>query len=268
MNNKVIAITLFRRPRYAKLLLDSLTHAYGIEDYTVLISCDYTDYYQLTCKECINLANAFSAAKDKQVIVHDPRLGPGDNHMFVMNEAFKLSDYVVALEEDHAVSPDALRFFEFCGETLKDDPKVFSVCGYNRYTDPVYHQRIYQEHPYSLEFFPGRFCWWGMGLWKDRWEPNIGDGSEYRQYKHLGGLDWWFTSHLQLGQGLYRPILPRVQCTGGEDAVHTPNDQWHKEWEYNAFGAWDFDMPDPDPSVWCELVDSTIMKQFQEVPHG
>jgi hypothetical protein len=163
-----------------------------------------------------------------------------------METAFRRSDYVVHLEEDTAISKDALRFFEFCGEAFKDDPKVVSVCAYHRYTDPARHQQVYIEQPYSMEFCLGAFCFWGMGIWKNRWEATM--GGYYPEYP--SGLDFWITQHLQPGQGCYRAVLARTQCTGGEDAVHTPSEAWHKEHEFNALGAWDFDMPDPDPSVW------------------
>lgn len=186
MTNKVIAITLYRRPKYTQLLLDSLASAYGIEDYHIIFSCDYSPQYNDACMQCKDLAEGFNAGKSKQVIQHTHNLTAPFNVKFAMEEAFKLSDYVVYLEEDVAVAKDALRYFEFCGKAFKDNPKVVSVCAYNRYTDPEYHQRIYTEHPYSLEFFPGKFCFWGLGMWKDRWDsmmagyyPNYPSGLDF-----------------------------------------------------------------------------------------
>jgi len=253
--NKVLVITLYRRPKYTQMLFDALQRCYGIEDYTVFISCDYNEEFHDGCIESQAIAHRFAQSREEgktHIYVNNPRLGVDLNKLFILPKAFQETDYLVFLEDDTIPAPDALRYFEW-GRQFKDDQSIVAVCGYDRYHDMDYHQLVLREQPYTVVKKDKTFSSWGWAMWRDRYERIYGmDGMKYiPNVDHPNGrFDWFLFWQFQEGEGCLFPRLPRVQSVGGEMGEHTPNPEWHRENEYNPLGAWSQDMPDIGPEVW------------------
>lgn len=248
---KVIAVTLYRRPGYTRQLLEALAACYGIADYRLLISCDYDKAHRDACDEVVGLARDFKACQT-QVFVNDPRYGIDVNKLFILPKAFGLSDYVIFLEDDTIPSTDALRYFEWGGRRFAEEKHVISVAGYNRYTEIAVHQRVLAEQPYEVHC-GGGFCPWGWAMWKDRYERIMGDGTEYAKRwgpEVNGRFDCWFCNMMHEPEVSTYPVLPRIQSVGGEQGEHTPSPEWHQAHEYNPYGAWSQPMPDVTDDPW------------------
>lgn len=261
---KVIAITLYRRPEYTQKLFDALTQCYGIEDYEVFISCDYNLDYLEDCRKCQDIAKEFAENRDAptNIWVHEPRLGIDLNKLFILPKAFEVSDYVIFLEDDTIPSRDALRYFEW-GRQFQNDQSVVAICGYERYHDIPYHNLVLQYQPYAVIRKPKTFSSWGWALWKDRYERIYDmDGQRYKEgtgAEANGRFDWWLSWEFREGDVCIFPRLPRIQSIGGVNGEHTPNAQWHLENEYNPLGAWSQEMPDEClwtlvPASWDEAM--------------
>jgi len=70
---------------------------------------------------------------------------------------------LIWLEEDIVIAPGFLRFMNTSLEVYRDNPRVFSICGYR---PPI-------ELPDSFEgdaFVLPRFSAWGFGTWEDRFD--------------------------------------------------------------------------------------------------
>jgi hypothetical protein len=250
---KVLVTTQYRRPKYSQRFFEALAQCYGIEDYTLLISCDYNEQYAADCDTVIGMSREFKAC-ETQVHINNPRLGIDVNKLFIIPKAYEMTDYMIFLEDDTIPSKDALRYFEWAAVRFAREPRIISVCGYNRYTEIATHNQVLQSQPYEVHM-GGGFCPWGWAMWKDRYERKMGDGSAYAERwgeEVNGRFDWWFYHGMDaaLKEGSIYPVLPRVQSIGGENAEHTPSPEWHQENEYNPYGAWSQDMPDPAFDVW------------------
>lgn len=258
MDSKVIAITLYRRPVYTAQLFSALRDCYGIEDYTVVISCDAANEHEAACNEVYRQALKFAEGNDKiSVYHHNPRLGVDLNKLWLFPKAFKHGEYVVFLEDDTIPAPDALRFFESMDMKYREDESVVSISGYNRYLEQATHDRVLLEESYVLDQ-GGQFCPWGFGIWRDRYEQIVGmDGAKYLEatgaqanglFDH--NMCRWMRENP--GHRTIYPVLPRIQSIGGEMGEHTPSAAWHQENEYNPFGSWSQPMGDYEahPNAW------------------
>lgn len=157
---KLISMTMFRRPEYAKRVLEALSKCDGIEDYTLVISIDGSpmhpgirDLCRLFRESCI---------VDKIIILPaNQQLGCNRNTKRVLNIGFGIADYVIHVEDDVVLAPDALRYFEWAKQ-FGSDKSVFTVgawChGNNKgIKDP---ELVGRQHFFTC---------WGWATWKDRW---------------------------------------------------------------------------------------------------
>lgn len=255
--SKVIATTHYRRPQYSKLFFDALSRCYGIEDYTVLISCDYEHEHDAKCMQVAQLANHFLKSNKGEIFINCPRHGIDLNKLFIMPKAYELNDYVIFLEDDTIPSMDCLRYFERT-EQLADKASIAAILGYNRYTEFKVHQQVLEKESYAIQTHDW-FTPWGWATWKDRYEEIVGmDGSVYKERVQLtwkgeenGRHDWHWNNYIKNNElKVLYPVLPRVQSIGAEEAEHTPSAQWHSENEYNPYGAWSQKMPEPKLEDW------------------
>lgn len=257
MTKQVIATTHYRRPQYSKCFFEALSQCYGIEDYTILISCDYSQEHEEACLEVKKLAAEFLLRHKGLIYINSPRLGVDLNKLFIMPKAFELSNYVIFLEDDTIPSMDCLRYFE-CTEQLADIMSIAAILGYNRYTEIETHQQVLEKEAYAIQTHDW-FTPWGWATWKDRYEEIVGmDGSVYKDHVQLtwtgeenGRHDWHWNTYIRNNDlKVLCPVLPRVQSIGAEEGEHTLSAQWHSENEYNPYGAWSQEMPEPKKEDW------------------
>jgi hypothetical protein len=262
--DKVLVITLYRRPEYTQMLFEALRNCYGIEDYMVLISCDYNTEPDIIedCRLVQDIAKEFAESREAptHIWVNNPRHGIDLNKMFVIPKAYEISDYMVFLEDDTIpAAEDTLRFFEWVDLTFKDDPNFISASGYNRYLEAETHEFNMRERRYAVDKGTG-FCPWGWSMHKDRYERFMGDGKAYAERWGVevnGRFDWWFTEMIKTHPGCYSiyPVVPRVNHVGGVNAEHTPSPEWLMQNEYAPYGAWTQECPDPNPVIWHPVFD-------------
>jgi hypothetical protein len=261
---KVIAITLYRRPKYTQILFDALNRCYGIEDYTIFISCDYAPEHHDACSEVQAMAHRFSNAREEcktHIYYNNPRKGIDLNKLFILPKAYEMSDYVIFLEDDTIPAPDALRYFEWCRQ-FGNDPSCVAVCGYERYHPMDYHEKVLTRQPYAVLKKFKSFSSWGWAMWRDRYERLYGmDGMNYipKVDSPNGRFDWHISWTYREGDYCLFSRMPRIQSIGGEMGEHTPNAAWHKENEFNPLGSWSQYMPD-DTESW-NLVDDVPSRE-------
>ncbi len=255
-----IAITLFRREKYTKQVLDALLKCYGIEDIPVYLSQDWASQHQVECEAVKALALDFQTRhKGKsQYFVNDPRLGIDLNKLSVVPKAFAGgADFVILVEDDTIMSRDWLQYFIAMGEKYRDDATVLSVTGYNRITDEAVYVQIRAAETYTVHKRRD-FCPWTWGMWKDRWDKFYSnDGEQYKRETGGGNgkFDAW--ANLRAMQCVY-PALPRANHIGGDNAEHTPNMQWLMDHEFSPFGAFNEEMPSAQDVTWVEKTGTEI----------
>lgn len=154
---KVITLAAWRRPDYTKQVLDSIRRAHGVEDYALLIGVDGKGH-----EDVVKLVRSVDFVPS-QVLINNQHVGCNLNTKYILMYAFQHFDYVIHLEDDTPIAPDALRYFEWASQ-FTSDPTVFVVSAWGVLprgkAQPNDHQRIVKT---------GLFSCWGWATWKDRW---------------------------------------------------------------------------------------------------
>jgi hypothetical protein len=154
-----ITMTAWKRPDYLRRALASLAVCAG--DTPGLISVDESESGLLNETVCV------ARSCSRFALWMHRRYGCNQNTRDTIDFGFETydADFVVHVEEDVLLAPDALDFFTWAAERFRDDPAVFSATGYTRppsnpdqAVDPSRVLRRSWFHP------------WGFGLWRDRWE--------------------------------------------------------------------------------------------------
>ena len=246
----VIAVTLFNRPSYTRILFNALSKCYGVSDVPVVISQDWNNECEAQCVEVRDIANAFltSHSGGGEYFCNNPKLGIDLNKLFVIPKAFERGDAVIFLEDDMgSLSQDTLNYFIAMGNKFKDDLSVASISGYNRLSASQWAQR--RGEVYGVERCKG-FVPWGFLVWRDRWDKMFADNAE-RYLRETGTQANGLFDHNWHEQGYdyIRPVIGRTNHVGGENATHTPSAEWLREHEFCPFGAWSLDVPN-DSTAW------------------
>jgi hypothetical protein len=220
---KVIVMTAWRRPKYLARVLEALRRCVGIEEYTVIICAEPGN------AEVETLVRGAWVGKTTIPVLNTERLGCARNTYEAFRRGFETGDYVILVQEDDELAPDALSFFEWAGERYAGCPKVMSVSGYNFTKD-------WQDWSVGLYAREARVREWTSSLtlatWRDRWE----------WLKERWGFDVGWGPRIcglmkETGKGEVHPVISRVQNIGAEDGTHTESAAWHMRAVHNAFWA-------------------------------
>jgi hypothetical protein len=219
---KVITITAYRRLEYTRQVVEALSRCAGIDDYLVLFHLE-PGYPEIT-----ELASSAPLA-NKRIVLNETRLGCTANTYEALDHGFRIADFVVHIEDDCVPSRDCLRYFEWARHAYRDDPAVFTVTSYSRGIPPP--EKYFAVHRDSW-FIP-----WGMGTWSDRW-------TEMRDRWGFGEEKSWdlCVNDMRGGRVQIQPHLARTQNIGAESGTYCRSPEWHRENQFNEFGAWSLDL--------------------------
>lgn len=221
---KTITISLYNRPNYTKILLDSLNQCFGIEDYKILITCEPGD------RDVIELASSFRP-EQTSLEVNKVRLGCNSNIFKSIARGFEFSDYNIHFEDDTIPGKDCLKYFEWANVKYKDDTGVFTVSGYVNSNNKTEHYREKSTDNSSV----CRRQWftpWGWATWRDRFREMV------RVWDFSGrNGSWDCTVNNIVRKDRYEvfPAIPRTQNIGAENATHVPNAEWHRAHHLNEY---------------------------------
>lgn len=155
----IVVVTLYRRYRYSRRVLEHLAACDGVERFDVLVHVDPG------FPAVEDLARTFPLPR-KEVVVNPHRLGCNGNVYAALAHGFQRDEYVVAVEDDVVPARDALRFFEWVDQPrYRDDPACFGGCAYHRELPPT-------PAEYNQVVRHGWFTPWGWSTWR-RWWPRM-----------------------------------------------------------------------------------------------
>lgn len=161
---KVITMCAWSRPHCLSKSLAALSKCRGIEDYTVIIHIDGPEV------EGISRPIAqFTSSCSIVVIQNDFHCGCNKSTLHALAEGFKVSDYVIHVEEDVVLAPDALEFFEWA----KRAAGVFSVGAWKHDLGDVERQTpvLARDDPRNWQVTTARnFHIWGWATWRHTFE--------------------------------------------------------------------------------------------------
>ena len=170
----VITIIAYNRPTYFEAVLSSLARCAGIEKYTLLIFLEPGD------ERVLALARGFDAANRTDVVVNARRLGPHPNLLQAVTTGFERAgsgaddDFVIVLEDDTPLAPDALAWFEWARRAYAADAaRVFSVSAFadNCHDAGDACSALFAREPALARAAARRahYSPWAWGMWRDRW---------------------------------------------------------------------------------------------------
>jgi hypothetical protein len=107
--------------------------------------------------------------KSVTVIRREYNLGAHQNAALAFEEVFKVSDRLIAIEDDTIVGRGFLRYINDGLTLYSEEKSVFAICGY-------LYKSIRITSSSDAVLLPG-FSAWGYGIWKDRFNslPNYVD---------------------------------------------------------------------------------------------
>jgi hypothetical protein len=224
-STRVIVMTLCNRPNYVRRVFKALSECVGISDYIIIPMVEPVN------KEVIELAHNIDFAEGRPV-VNPSQYGPHRNTYEAFKRGFEIADFVILVQEDDELAPDALSFFEYCRQKYRDAEDVFSVNAYAlvkeawRPPPEKYHRLCRRRH----------FMSFTAATWRSRWEEPGGmkDNWDFKQ-----GWDIMIDGRFRKGRWEIHPCLPRVQNIGAEGGLYTPNAEWHRRTVHNEFWSGD-----------------------------
>ena len=157
----VIVTTIFRYEKFRNCI-ESLSRCTDADKTEVFIGVDYPAREEhwpgyLKIKEYLPRISGF---KKVNVFLRDKNLGQGKNGKDLRDRARKEYDRYISTEDDNEFAPNFLQYMNQCLEKYKDDPKVFSVCGYSY----IEWEKQTKNYPYNAMPIHG-YCAWGVGGW-------------------------------------------------------------------------------------------------------
>ncbi len=237
--DKVILVTLYRRPEYTARMLGALEQCYGIDDYHLFFSIDRDEKYEREYHTILTLARGWQK-NIARVYVHSPKLGIDLNKLWALDTLFAETDFVICLEDDMLPAKDFLRYMEWGRRAFEQDKNVLSICGYNK-SDAVKEADLYKT------WATCGFHAWGWGIWKDRYERFFGE--DYRAYREYAGdeingrFDWYLAEMARTHDlRTIKPVVARIQNFGENDGEHTTPETFAND--HNPFGAWEMECPE------------------------
>ena len=100
--------------------------------------------------------------KSVDVVGSDKNRGLATSVIAGVEEILAFSEEVIVMEDDLVTHPEFLTFLNAALDRYRDDPAVFSVCGYSSDV------RVPAGYGYDAYFCP-RSSSWGWATWRDRW---------------------------------------------------------------------------------------------------
>lgn len=170
---KAISLPVATRPHYLKQMLSTLKEC-NLNGYTLYVNAEPN-------QDVIDVVNDITFIETK-LVVNKERLGVRRNPFNVLDRAFQDADFVVHLEDDLIVSPDALDLANWYYDTFKDDPTKYMAYGFFNYeSDMDEPEEIIQHARFNgLGWCTFKTNWnkWFRPIWFDDdinkrvWGPN------------------------------------------------------------------------------------------------
>lgn len=204
-----ITISLYNRPSYTNRVLEKLSKCYDVDRYPIYISIDGSP-------EIVEILDIVEDhLPGASVSINNPKKGCGGNIRHCLEWGFQKHDTIIHIEDDILLATDSLIYFANTAEIYHNDPKVFTVCAYNRDTKAATHEALWLCER-RCSFYP-----WGVMWFKHK----------YEQVKHLWINEPWDVNMKEIVKNnnweVIVPLVNRVINIGAKGGVHTPSALWH-----------------------------------------
>lgn len=167
-------------------------------------------------KKVRNFIQSITGFKKITYFFSEQNKGLGSSIIGGVTKILESNQTIIVLEDDLVPSKNFLLFMNQGLQTYRDDPKIFSISGYN------YPFEIKHNETNDAYFLP-RTCSYGWATWRSRWE----------------GLDWEIRDFEEFSKN---KTAIRKFNNGGKDLYQMLSrqqagliDSWAIRWSYNQY---------------------------------
>lgn len=223
---KTISISLYRRPEYAKQVLNNLDQCFNIKEYKILIFCE-PNY-----NEVISIAQNFRPSQTT-VTINPQKFGCNKNIYQCWEAGFSYSDFHIHLEDDTVPAKDFLIYCEYLKNIYINDISIFSISGYTNSNNKTMNQQ-FSEYSNEYNHYSKRnwFTPWGWATWISRW--SLIKEAFIRSLESKISWDHFVHKALDNKFEIF-PSVARIQNIGAEQGTYCPNAMWHRNNQYNEY---------------------------------
>lgn len=191
--NAPVAVYTYNRINHLKKTIESLQKNYLAKQTTLYVISD--GFKDLSHKPQIDLIRSYieniTGFKEVIKVFRDRNLGTP--HSIHDAEKRIINDHgcIISMEDDNISSPSYLNFMNDGLVAYKDDPAVFSICGY---CPPI---EIPSDYTEEYWFYNWNLSW-GYAMWKDKYDIIYPLINKYNDFRRIGLL-----KKVNLAGGLY-----------------------------------------------------------------
>ena len=166
MNNYApVLITVYDRFNHLRNAVESLKKCPEAKSTEIFIASDMASEKkkEFQISEIRNYINSINGFKKVTPIFFDENVGIEHSWHFSLDLVFRKYDKIIFLEDDIEVSPLFLNYINKGLDFYKNDPNIYSICGFSPY---IFSNNY--EYEESKLFKSNRWNAWGFGLWKKK----------------------------------------------------------------------------------------------------
>ncbi len=181
-----VALFVYNRPEHTRQTVQSLqkNQLACFTDLFVFADAAKQESSKDAVQQVRNYLKTIDGFRSVTVIEREHNLGLAKSVIGGITQVAGEFGRVIAVEDDLLTSSDFLTFMNQALERYKDEPRLFSVTGFNF---PI---EAPADYPYDA-FCTYRSSSWGWGTWKDRWQKadwSIEDFPEFMASREKRGL--------------------------------------------------------------------------------
>lgn len=250
-----ITMTAYRRPAYTAQVLRSLAAADTARQWRLLVQVEppdaaTSDEDQAAAEQTWQLVQQLCEELDLspwRVQRNPQRLGLNRNTHAVLSAAraaMDATDWLLHIEDDTLLAPDALHWYAWALAHYADDPRVFTIAGYHRC----------DEVPPATQWYHCRqrdwFTCWGWACWGYR----LAELLERWSFTNPKSFAWHLNRGVRGNRREVHPLLSRVQNIGYLAGENDRSEQWYREHHRTP--------------VWASALPAVPPVPFQEADHA
>ena len=222
MNNYApVLITVYDRFNHLKNAVESLKKCAEAVNTEIFIASDMTSEKEkeIQISEIRNYINSINGFKKVTPIFFDENVGIEYSWHFSLDLVFKKHDKIIFLEDDVEVSPLFLNYINKGLDFYKNDPKVFSICGFSPF---ILGDNYFSE---NIIFKNQEWNAWSFVTWKSKFNALINFRNSSEMFSDI---------KLNIGSRAFRKKLDKLSLEHYPHLLYSEKQKMPPEFDYLA----------------------------------
>jgi hypothetical protein len=182
MNNDLAPVVLFvyNRPEHTRKTVEALKKTLLAENSELFIFSDAAknDAGRANVEKVRRYIKTIDGFKSITIIEREENFGLAKSILSGVTESINQYGKVIVLEDDLISSTVFLKYMNYYLDLYKNEPKVFSITGFN-YPESILH--VPDKYPYNI-YFNYRCMSWSWATWINRWNKVDWGVKDYEKF--------------------------------------------------------------------------------------